>query len=147
MSICNAMHDTQPCNRLLAYSHVFPPVELLCWCGLFFFFLGCSLLNDFMVIWRKKSLHTLPFIFLIELFHYCFYSGGGILKVTVTSNLIVEGQMEADGLGGTSGGSGGSIWIDTRDLEGSGVISVSFPLQGSISVSFPSQGHIHVFFC
>ena len=48
-----------------------------------------------------------------------------MLKLSVSRTLIVEGRLEADGLGGTSGGSGGSIWIDTRDLEGSGVISVS----------------------
>jgi hypothetical protein len=57
------------------------------------------------------------------------------LKLTVTSNLIVEGEIEADGLGGTSGGSGGSIWIDTRDLEGSGVIAVSVGIKSCTVVN------------
>ncbi|KAL8581102.1 hypothetical protein ACOMHN_012752 [Nucella lapillus] len=50
--------------------------------------------------------------------------GGGVLKLRVEKTLIVEGRIQADGLGGSSGGSGGSIWIDARHLEGSGIISV-----------------------
>lgn len=51
--------------------------------------------------------------------------GGGILKLVARKSLILEGQILANGLAGVAGGSGGSIWLDVLELEGSGSLSVS----------------------
>ncbi|XP_070535282.1 uncharacterized protein [Ptychodera flava] len=51
--------------------------------------------------------------------------GGGILRLTVQTDLTVEGVISADGNSGTTntgGGSGGSIWVTTETLEGFGII-------------------------
>lgn len=54
-------------------------------------------------------------------------SGGGVLKVKVLHTLEVEGVVESNGQAGSSsigGGSGGSVWIETKSLTGSGTIQV-----------------------
>lgn len=56
-----------------------------------------------------------------------FGSGGGVLKVKVFHTLEVEGVIESNGQSGSSstgGGSGGSVWIKTKSLTGSGTIQV-----------------------
>ena len=54
-------------------------------------------------------------------------AGGGILKLTVSGIMAVEGTVTASGDNGVSyggGGSGGSILVIVNNLEGSGVIKV-----------------------
>ena len=48
--------------------------------------------------------------------------GGGAFKLNITSNLIVDGFISANG---TGQGSGGSIWINTNSIGGNGTINVS----------------------
>lgn len=53
--------------------------------------------------------------------------GGGIIELNVATELYVDGEITADGSNGDSssgGGSGGSIFIKSNDLEGHGDISV-----------------------
>lgn len=56
-------------------------------------------------------------------------SGGGALELDITKILLVEGTIEANGLGGYNyqhaPGSGGFIKAHTRDFEGSGSIEVT----------------------
>lgn len=54
-------------------------------------------------------------------------AGGGILRFTVDEKMIVDGTIRANGRAGSSnvgGGSGGSIRINTKELEGRGDIQV-----------------------
>ncbi|XP_077861759.1 uncharacterized protein LOC144342564 [Saccoglossus kowalevskii] len=54
--------------------------------------------------------------------------GGGILRLIVHTSLTIEGSITANGDTGdtyTGGGSGGSIWISTFELEGFGVIQAN----------------------
>jgi hypothetical protein len=53
--------------------------------------------------------------------------GGGAAKITVTGTTDLDGLMTADGRGGNTlrldaGGAGGSIWLTTSNLTGSGTI-------------------------
>jgi len=54
-------------------------------------------------------------------------NGGGAIKLTINSQLLLNGEISSNGGGGTGdayggGGSGGSIWLDTATLAGSGFI-------------------------
>ena len=51
-------------------------------------------------------------------------TGGGAVKVSVTSNCVVNGTISSKGRQATTGGAGGSIWIICNTLSGSGDISV-----------------------
>jgi hypothetical protein len=59
--------------------------------------------------------------------------GGGAIRISLTGNLNLTGDLMANGLDGEhdgagstgGGGSGGSIWIQTSTMSGSGSISVS----------------------
>ena len=56
--------------------------------------------------------------------------GGGAAKITVTGTTDLDGMMTADGNGGNTlrlnaGGSGGSIWLTTSSLTGSGTIKAN----------------------
>ena len=57
---------------------------------------------------------------------YAAYAGGGVLDMTVTTTLRLEGVISAKGEASTtaSGGSGGSIRIQTYEMEGSGSVQV-----------------------
>lgn len=53
--------------------------------------------------------------------------GGGVIELNVGTELYIDGEIKADGSNGesmTGGGSGGSIYIKSNDLEGHGKISV-----------------------
>ncbi len=55
-------------------------------------------------------------------------AGGGVLRLTVTGALAVNGRVSANGKNGdvnSGGGSGGSIWITASTLAGSGTISAN----------------------
>lgn len=49
--------------------------------------------------------------------------GGGAMKVTLTGTLTNNGTIASNGTNGSWGGTGGSIWIDTNVLAGSGIIT------------------------
>jgi hypothetical protein len=53
--------------------------------------------------------------------------GGGAIRLNISDNLIVNGRISSSGLDSVpaGGGSGGSIWITTSEIAGSGVISVN----------------------
>lgn len=55
--------------------------------------------------------------------------GGGVIRLSVTGTLHLEGEITADGLAGTcceaGGGAGGSIWIDCGSLDGAGYVTVT----------------------
>src|SRR6185436_2646899 len=52
--------------------------------------------------------------------------GGGLVKMVIGGNFLVNGQVLAHGLNGTNsrsgGGSGGSIWLTAQTFSGSGTI-------------------------
>ena len=52
--------------------------------------------------------------------------GGGAIKLTVQKTLLLDGEINADGVGDPafygSAASGGSIWLDVRRLDGNGTI-------------------------
>ncbi|MEA3515140.1 MAG: hypothetical protein U9R34_06685 [Nanoarchaeota archaeon] len=74
--------------------------------------------------------------------------GGGAVKLDVSDTLIVEGSIIANGgtgyvpanYGTTSGGSGGSIWIDAGTFSGSGSIVSKGGAGGSTSYQTASGG-------
>ena len=77
--------------------------------------------------------------------------GGGILRI-ICSVLKVDGEVKADGQSGTSvtgsfngGASGGSIWLTSKDIDGSGMISVNGGSGDSLSGG-GSGGRIAVHF-
>jgi hypothetical protein len=49
-------------------------------------------------------------------------SGGGAIQLSVAGNLVVDGQISANGADGAGGGSGGSILLNVGKLAGTGVI-------------------------
>jgi hypothetical protein len=51
--------------------------------------------------------------------------GGGAIKLTVTSNLVLNGSISANGAGSSDAGSGGSIYIITAGLTGGGAITAN----------------------
>lgn len=53
--------------------------------------------------------------------------GGGILKVTVTDKVVVDGTLSSDGNAGASRGgcSGGSVYVIAPTLEGEGTSFVT----------------------
>lgn len=65
----------------------------------------------------------------IEMPYVCSIAGGGVLELDITKILLVEGTIEANGLGGYNyqhaAGSGGFIKVHTRDFEGSGHFEVT----------------------
>ncbi len=56
-------------------------------------------------------------------------AGGGVMKLSVTGTLTLDGKISADGAdaphAGGGGGSGGSIWLSVGTLSGSGLISAN----------------------
>lgn len=54
--------------------------------------------------------------------------GGGIVDLNIAKHLLVDGEVSADGSNGQTlggGGSGGSIYIKSYNLEGHGIIGVN----------------------
>lgn len=70
----------------------------------------------------------MQFQFVFSFFLIVVTPGGGFLKLDVNSKLAVEGLVTASGDSG--GASGGSVWINTYELQGSGTIKVC----GTLSV-------------
>jgi hypothetical protein len=56
-------------------------------------------------------------------------AGGGIIRLSVSGTLLVDGRISAAGLGALSpnfgGGAGGSIYLTAGTLAGAGVISAN----------------------
>jgi hypothetical protein len=61
-------------------------------------------------------------------------AGGGALKLIVSSNITLDGTIEANGtngetaaagVGGGGGGGGGSIWLEASDVTGNGSITAN----------------------
>jgi hypothetical protein len=57
-------------------------------------------------------------------------AGGGLIYLTVSGSLQVDGRISADGLAATGfgaggGGAGGSVWLSAAILAGSGIISAN----------------------
>jgi hypothetical protein len=55
-------------------------------------------------------------------------AGGGVLRITVTGSLSVDGEISADGRAGeanSGGGAGGSVLLTAGTLTGSGIISAN----------------------
>ncbi len=60
------------------------------------------------------------------------------MKLNVVETLEVEGTIQANGMAGGSnkgGGSGGSIWITTSNIEGSGAIQVRYIPKFKVMIS------------
>ena len=55
-----------------------------------------------------------------------FSQGGGAVRMRVSGNLTVNGEISANGnsafIEGAGGGAGGSIWLTSREIDGSGLI-------------------------
>ena len=55
--------------------------------------------------------------------------GGGVVRLTVTGVLQLDGAISANGLAGvvsySGGGAGGSIWLTVNSLSGTGIISAN----------------------
>lgn len=68
------------------------------------------------------------------------------MKITVNKSISVEGIITANGKVG--GASGGSIWINTYEIEGSGIIRVSCHVSYSSweVVSVDPSGSVNVKF-
>lgn len=78
--------------------------------------------------------------------------GGGVIDLKVTKHLLVDGELSSDGSdGGTlaGGGSGGSIYTESYNLEGHGVVSVNGGNGGSggaggrISIHLETEIYFH----
>jgi len=73
-------------------------------------------------------------------------AGGGVVRLSVGNALVIDGQILADGLAGSSGsengggGSGGSVWISADDVTGAGVISAVGGAGGSLNVGGGGSG-------
>lgn len=52
-------------------------------------------------------------------------AGGGAVRIEVANILDIDGTIDAAGEPGGYGGSGGSVWITTNTLDGSGSVSVN----------------------
>src|SRR6185436_6797635 len=56
-------------------------------------------------------------------------TGGGVIRLTVTGNLQLNGRLSADATAGagsaTGGGAGGSIWLTLGGISGTGIISAN----------------------
>ena len=84
--------------------------------------------NEFME--DKKNHNLMPWLICILRIPYhgslCF-AGGGMLYINNAQQVIVEGTVQANGAAGTTsigGGSGGTIRIFSKILEGSGSVQV-----------------------
>ncbi|MEZ5278480.1 MAG: carboxypeptidase regulatory-like domain-containing protein [Opitutaceae bacterium] len=66
-------------------------------------------------------------------------AGGGAIRLVVDGTLQLDGTLTANGLGSVnySGGSGGSIWVETDVLRGSGLIAAE---GGTVGTSERSSG-------
>ena len=52
--------------------------------------------------------------------------GGGAIKLVIKNNLKLDGYIDVSGSGtSVSGGAGGSIWINTKTLSGTGLMSAN----------------------
>ena len=55
--------------------------------------------------------------------------GGGIIRMSVTGTLQIDGTISCNGGSGqedrSGGGSGGSIWIDTKLIKGYGTVQAN----------------------
>lgn len=56
-------------------------------------------------------------------------SGGGVIRLTVTGSLALDGRISADGgstlASGVGGGAGGSVWLTVGHFSGSGTVSAN----------------------
>nr|XP_054759174.1 uncharacterized protein LOC129265182 [Lytechinus pictus] len=75
-------------------------------------------------------------------------AGGGVLRFIVETVLEVEGTLRADGNGaaGGPGCSGGSIWITSQELKGSGIIMVNGGQGWSSSLGGGGGGRLAVYY-
>jgi len=75
--------------------------------------------------------------------------GGGAVRIDVTGTVRVDGVIAVDGTSGqgsrSSGGSGGSIWINAQVLEGSGEIRANGGNGGSTTDEGGSGGRIAIY--
>ena len=77
--------------------------------------------------------------------------GGGIINLSVSSHLLVDGTMSSDGSHGShsGGGSGGTIFVESYNLEGHGLFSVkggdgvTGGSGGRVSINLNSQTNYH----
>lgn len=78
--------------------------------------------------------------------------GGGAIKFEITDNVIIEGEISADGaaFGGNGGregtGSGGSIWISTDKIGGAGLITANGGVATGGSSGSGSGGRVAVYY-
>ncbi len=50
-------------------------------------------------------------------------AGGGLIRLDTAGDVVVDGVLSADGVGGGyGGGSGGAIWVNCRTFSGSGAV-------------------------
>ncbi|MEZ5278474.1 MAG: RHS repeat-associated core domain-containing protein [Opitutaceae bacterium] len=76
-------------------------------------------------------------------------AGGGAIRLVVSGTLTVNGTLSADGIGtGTnhSGAAGGSVWITTANLAGSGSIRANAAVRGFPGNNDSGGGRVAVYF-
>jgi len=79
-------------------------------------------------------------------------AGGGVLRLTVGGTLTVDGSIAANGAGAstfntTGGGAGGSVWVRSTVVTGTGVISASGGSSNNSSAGSGGGGRIAVYSC
>ncbi|MEZ5278471.1 MAG: carboxypeptidase regulatory-like domain-containing protein [Opitutaceae bacterium] len=70
-------------------------------------------------------------------------AGGGALRITTSESIVLDGSITADGVAqGTSqsGATGGSIWITTPSLTGTGTIQANAAESGTVAANGDSGG-------
>ncbi len=79
-----------------------------------------------------------------------FARGGGAIKITVASDLVLQGVIRADGQTGPStsygGGSGGAVWLDVNRISGTGSVSAVGGNGGNSSRGSGGGGRIALYY-
>lgn len=76
-------------------------------------------------------------------------AGGGVLRMTVSGNLRLDGAISMNGTAGTNlggGGSGGSVWVTVGGFSGLGVVSADGGSGGSSAGGGGAGGRIAVYY-
>ncbi|MEA5557691.1 immunoglobulin domain-containing protein [Nodularia spumigena] len=77
-------------------------------------------------------------------------AGGGVIRLTVDGDLILDGAITANGVAvltgfDTGGGAGGSIWIDAQSLSGTGLVTADGGQGGTTGAGAGGGGRVAVF--
>lgn len=78
----------------------------------------------------------------------CSDTGGGAIRLNIANTLTLNGTISANALAPTSNssGSGGSVYIDTQTLSGSGIIRANGPQSGTPAYGNGGGGRVAVYY-